>query len=180
MVQLPAICRKCHLLFPSGLAVYGPGVTFTGNTSKCPLPGCGGIADVMDLQSTDFEETLQKIRAFVISDLQKRQMLALADEAEEKSLSQTEVMEKVDEIAPGASDVIKKMLSSVKAFSQNYLLPAFIRFVLAQAFDACVQTQIDDGPSFRPTEKIEPQIPNELPTMSPAEQKENDIGTADC
>lgn len=101
-VPVPAVCEKCHILFPSPVRVGGKDILFVGCSTRCPR--CGSDSPILDgiysnigaaLEFTLREkgrETLQELANFLRNALQE-------------GLSRDDITAKIDETAPELSSL---------------------------------------------------------------------------
>ena len=57
MINLPAVCKKCGLTFPSGIAIGNNCSSSSFKDNKTSCPQCGSISDILDC-TTDTEGKL--------------------------------------------------------------------------------------------------------------------------
>lgn len=106
MVDIPAYCSNCGLLFPSGFAATNVrNTTFTGNKQTCPR--CGDMAVVLEGVFNVADDLIEIIQAsdFTVEVLQKFQALISRPNV---SAEIDTVAQSAEEIHPGLGNVVRK------------------------------------------------------------------------
>lgn len=158
-IPVPGVCEKCHILFPSGIAVRGKGTTVVGCTAGCPR--CGTQSPILDGIYSNIGDALE----FILREKGRETLQGLADflrNAQQAGLSRDDITAKIDETAPELSSlkdwlpktrkelylvlglivtVLTMLLSSVAARVSKDDVQGYIHRAVQQAYQAQTQTQ---------------------------------------
>jgi hypothetical protein len=109
-MQVPAICRDCGAVIPSGIEVEGGGnLMMVGNTVG-PCPVCGGIGEVPDGVYDFVGDTIRVVATSGYSRDQLQRLADLIAQARVAGASPREVVLQIEREAPELSEVAKRLL----------------------------------------------------------------------
>ena len=110
MPRLPAICRTCGTVFPSGYRLNNVReATFAGSTSG-PCPNCGGTGEVPDGIYEVVGETINVAATSVRSADQFRRIEAVLAEAFETEATPESVVAAVERESPEMGAALRKLI----------------------------------------------------------------------
>lgn len=135
MPAIPAVCRKCGVIFSSGMVIENSwNVTIGGGTvSPCPTPGCSGVGDIIDGKFSAYGPVLTLLSGsqFSIDTLQRLSSI-LAKAVEEKR-SPEEVKQEIAAIPGFGKELLRLLPDGREAFHMfisSVLIPLLMYFIL--------------------------------------------------
>ena len=149
MAQLPAVCRTCGTVFPSGFDLqHARNVTFEDCVAG-PCPKCGGDGDIPNGIYDFVGDTIRVLAAPTTSAAQLRRIADVLHDARERRSSRTEVARAVEDVAPGTS------------LAQRFLIPrnpgefyALLGIILAAITLLIMAKSAGSGPDEGDIERI--------------------------
>jgi hypothetical protein len=109
-MDVPAICRSCGAVFPSGIVVKNArNITMAGNTAG-PCPACAGMGEIPDGVYDFVGDTIRVVATSGYSRTQLERLADLIAQARVARASPIEVVEQLEREAPELSEVAKRLL----------------------------------------------------------------------
>jgi hypothetical protein len=110
MPDVPAICRTCGTVFPSGIfAENSRDITFTGCTAG-PCPRCGGMGEIPDGVYDFVGDAVRAVAASDYSLERLERIAALVAQARAAGIPAAEVVATIEREAPELAAVARRLL----------------------------------------------------------------------
>jgi hypothetical protein len=110
MPAVPAICRTCGTVFPSGIvAENSRDISFTGSTAG-PCPNCGGTGEIPDGLYDFVGDTVRVVARSGYSRGQLERVAALLVQARQARTPAADVVAALEDEAPELSEIAKRLL----------------------------------------------------------------------
>lgn len=106
MVDVPAFCDWCGLVFPSGFDLGGSRVTLIGNSSQCPR--CGSAARIPDGTFDFIDSSIRLIRGPYRSRMELERFQEILELCSRQQPSFEEVDKEIKDTSPAVHTLIRR------------------------------------------------------------------------
>lgn len=158
-INVPAVCEKCHILFPSRVRVDAKHIVLEGLSINCPR--CGSASPILDGIYSNMGDALEILLREKGREI-LQQLANFLRSAQEAGLSRDEVTARIDETAPELSSlkdwlpktrkdlylvlgliiaVLTSLISSMATCVSKDDVQGYIHSAVQQAYQAQTQTQ---------------------------------------